>query len=293
MAEVTPVQRVILGGELRRLRERALLTGQHLKDQLGWSTSKTSRIENAHISISRTDLELLLELYGASSVERERIISLYNRGSVQAWWRAYSTPGDVFLQYLDFEAVADTIDAWEIRVVPGLLQTEDYARCLLSAWRAIDADLTARAIEERLLVRMRRQGRLTSERPMSLNVVIDESVLLRRIGDEVVMRNQLLKLVQASELPNVSIRVLPLDAMRQIMEGHFLLLTLSVATGIEERLLYLDLSGSMDQIATDEVRIHEFQRMLDEITANSLSFERSRDLIKRHARERWGAVEEI
>jgi transcriptional regulator with XRE-family HTH domain len=277
----------MLGGELRRLRERAFLTGQDLKRLLGWSTSKISRIENARISISLEDLESLLELYGVSLAERERLTSLYRSGPTQAWWRTYSAQGEIFLQFLDFEAVAEQIDIWELRVVPGLLQTERYARSLLSAWTRIDTGLTPRAIEERIHVRMRRQARLIDDEKMQLNVVIDESVLLRRIGDTAVMHEQLLKLVDVAGLPNIALHVLPLDASRQIIEGNFLLLTLSTSSDLRERLLYVDLAGSMDQIATDEARIHEFQRLFEELMSYALPQNQSRDLIAYHARQHW------
>ncbi|MEU8141844.1 helix-turn-helix transcriptional regulator [Nonomuraea sp. NPDC048901] len=276
----------MLAAELRRMRESAFLTGEDLKARLGWSTSKVSRIENARIGISAEDLDILLNLYQATAADRQRLVTLLDHSPAHPWWRASSTPPNDFHQYLDFEAVADLIEEWEIRVVPGLFQVADYARCLLNAWKRIESTLTPRELEERVTLRMRRQDRVTSDHPLQLNTIIDESVLLRRIGDATVMHAQLVRLLEISELPNVTLRVLPLDADREIMDGSFLLIKLSPGEEVEQRLLYMDNVGS-GTISTDETHIYQFQRAFENLADHALPPELTRDLIARHDRQRW------
>ncbi|MBT2227020.1 helix-turn-helix transcriptional regulator [Nonomuraea sp. NEAU-A123] len=277
----------MLAAELRRMRESAFLTGEDLKARLGWSTSKVSRIENARIGISTEDLDILLDLYRATAADRQRLMTLLEQSSAHPWWRTSSTPPNDFHQYLDFEAVADLIEDWEIRVVPGLFQTESYARSLLNAWKKVEPALTPRELDERVALRMRRQVRLnTSDHPLRLDSIVDESVLLRRIGDATVMHAQLARLLEISELPNVTLRVLPLDADREIMDGSFMLIKLSPGEEVEQRLLYVDNVGS-GTISTDDTYIYQFQRTFENLAEHALTPERTRDLIVRHDQQRW------
>ncbi|WP_433517289.1 helix-turn-helix domain-containing protein [Nonomuraea sp. CA-143628] len=276
----------MLAAELRRMRESAFLTGEDLKARLGWSTSKVSRIENARIGISTEDLDILLDLYQATAADRQRLMKLLDDSPAHPWWRPPSAPSNDFRQYLDFEAVADLIEEWELRVVPGLFQVESYARSLLNAWKKVEHTLTPRELDERVALRMRRQDRVTSANPLQLNVIIDESILLRRIGDAAVMHAQLARLIEISELPNVTLRILPLDADREIMEGNFTLIKLSPGEEIEQRLVYIDgvVSGT---ISTDDTHIYQYQRTFENLADHALTPELTRDLIARHDQQRW------
>lgn len=276
----------MLAAELRRMRENAFLTGEDLKARLGWSTSKVSRIENARIGISNEDLDILLDLYQATAADRQRLETLLDNSPAHPWWRASSAPPNDFHQYLDFEAVADLIEEWEIRVVPGLFQVESYARNLLNAWKKVVHTLTPRELDERVTLRMRRQDRVISDHPLQLNVIVDESVLLRRIGDAAVMHAQLARLLEISELPNVTLRILPLDADREIMDGNFTLIKLSPGQEVEQRLLYIDTVGS-GTISTDETYIYQYQRIFENLADHALTPELTRDLIARHDQQRW------
>ncbi|MGR6915685.1 helix-turn-helix domain-containing protein [[Actinomadura] parvosata] len=286
MASPPPIQRQMMAAELRRLREEAFLTGEDIKARLGWSVSKISRIENARIGISEDDLEALLDLYRATETVRQRLLSLLRRTPTQPWWRvAAMSDNNEFGHYLDFEAVADLIEEWEIRVAPGLLQTESYARTLLQAWKAIDRSLTPRQVDERVTLRMRRQERITAEDAPRLVFVVDESVLMRRIGDASVMHGQLGRLLEVSELPNLTLHVLPLDAEREMIDGSFTLITLSPGEPVEQRLVYFDNVGG-GLVGRDEAILHEYRCAFDDLVRCALTPELSRDLIVRH-RTRW------
>jgi transcriptional regulator with XRE-family HTH domain len=199
-----------LAAELRRLRERAGLTGEEASERLGWSGSKLSRIELHRIGVKQADLRKLLALYGVVESHRDELLAL-NRESDKKARLVRATGGfPQVADYMSAEAEAQSVWNWEPQVVPGLLQTRDYARALRQLWLGMfpgPPSETDRWAETRLM----RQQVLTRDPPLELSVVIDESVLHRRYGDGAVMREQLRHLVEAAELPNVEMRIYPLD----------------------------------------------------------------------------------
>jgi transcriptional regulator with XRE-family HTH domain len=200
-----------LAAELRRLREHAGLTGEEVSEQLGWSGSKLSRIELHRIGVKQADLRKLLALYGVTEGHRDDLLAL-NRESGKKGRLVRATGG--FPQvagYMAAEAEAESVWNWEPQVVPGLLQTWGYARALRQLWLGMfpgPQSETDRWADTRLM----RQQVLTRDPPLDLSVVIDESVLRRRFGDKAVMCEQLQHLVASSELPNVEVRIYPLDS---------------------------------------------------------------------------------
>lgn len=111
----------MLARELRHLRERASLTGDDIKDRLGWSASKISRIENARISVSKRDIELLLDVYGANNSQRKRLLMLAEQTQTLQAWRIYPTLPEEFLSYLEIESAAALVRQWEVGVIPGIV----------------------------------------------------------------------------------------------------------------------------------------------------------------------------
>ncbi len=199
-----------LAAELRRLRERAGLTGEEVSQQLGWSGSKLSRIELHRIGVKQADLRELLALYGVDETYRDELLALA-RESKQKSPPQKAAASFPVATYAYAEAEAESVWNWEPQLVPGLLQTPEYARAVRQLWHRMfpgppgDID---RWVEVRLL----RQQVLTRDPPLQLSVVIDESVLHRRFGGPSVMRGQLAHLVEVSELPNVVLRIYPLDS---------------------------------------------------------------------------------
>jgi len=200
-----------LAAELRRLRERAGLTGEEASQRLGWSGSKLSRIERHQIGVKQGDLRKLLALYEVDEGYRDELLAL-NRESDNKGRLVRATGG--FPQvagYMSAEAEAESVWNWEPQVVPGLLQTWAYARAQRQLWRRMvpgPPSETDRWADTRLM----RQQVLTRDPPLGLSVVIDESVLRRRFGNRAVMREQLHHLMASSELPNVDVRIYPLDS---------------------------------------------------------------------------------
>jgi transcriptional regulator with XRE-family HTH domain len=200
-----------LAAELRRLRERAGLTGEQVSQRLGWSGSKLSRIELHRIGVKLADLREILALYGVTDSHRDELLALARESRQKGLPQMAAASFPQVAPYAFAETEAESIWNWEPQVVPGLLQTPEYARAVIQLWLAMfpgpqkEAD---RRVEARLL----RQQVLTRDPPLQLSVVIDESVLHRRFGDRPVMRRQLLHLVEAMELPNVELRIYPLDS---------------------------------------------------------------------------------
>ncbi|ROO62946.1 helix-turn-helix protein [Micromonospora sp. Llam0] len=205
------VLRMLLGAQLRRLRESQGVS----REAAGWhiraSESKISRMELGRVGFKERDVTDLLTLYGVTdSRERTALLGLARQANTPGWWHRY---GDIlpswFQSYLGLEAAAKMIRSYEVQFVPGLLQTRDYARAvvLLGHGRA-----PADEVERRVELRMERQDLLRRPQPPNLWAVIDEAVLRRPIGGQAVMRDQISALIEATKLPNVRLQVVPFDA---------------------------------------------------------------------------------
>ena len=216
--------RISLGGQLRKLREAASFTRQQAGYEIRSSESKISRMELGKVGFKERDIADLLTLYGLSEGdERERLISLSRDANNPGWWTAY---GDVlpnwFQSYLGLEAVAEIIRTYQIQLVPGLLQTPDYARALIQLGRGI---MPSDELERRVALRTSRQEVLTRHDPVRLWAVIDEAALRRPLGGVEVMRVQLEHLIEVSKLKNVTLQVMPFKAFgHAVSAGAFSLL---------------------------------------------------------------------
>jgi transcriptional regulator with XRE-family HTH domain len=202
-----------LAAELRRLREHAGLTGEEASGRLGWSGSKLSRIERHHIGVKQADLRKLLALYEVDEGYRDDLLALASESRQKGLPQKAAASFPQVAPYAYAETEAESVWNWEPQLVPGLLQTSRYAHAVMQTWLKMfpgpqkEAD---RRVEARLL----RQQVLARDPPLQLSVVMDESVLLRRFGDRAVMRQQLEHLLDAAELPNIGVRIYPMDRDR-------------------------------------------------------------------------------
>jgi hypothetical protein len=199
--------RMLLGAHLRRLREAQGVSRETAGWEIRSSESKISRLELGRVSFKERDVNDLLTLYGVDDPEeRARLLALAREANTPGWWHRY---GDVlpswFQSYLGLEAAAALIRNYEVQFVPGLLQTEEYARAVVLLGHAND---TASEIDRRVSLRMQRQRLLTQARPPQVWAVVDEAVLRRPIGGTAVMRAQIEALIEATELPNVRLQVI-------------------------------------------------------------------------------------
>jgi transcriptional regulator with XRE-family HTH domain len=206
----TPVGGRRLAAELRRLREHADLTGEEVSQRLGWSGSKLSRIELHRIGVKQSDLRKLLALYGVDNSYRDELLALARESGKKGRLVRATAGFPQVAGYVSAEAEAESVWNWEPQIIPGLLQTRDYARAVRELWLGMfpgPPSETDRWAEARLL----RQQVLTRDPPLQLSVIIEESVLSRRFGDSMVMRQQLAHLAEASKLPNVEVRIYPVN----------------------------------------------------------------------------------
>lgn len=274
------VRRRRLGQELRRLRERADLTGDQVAARLGWSAAKISRIETARTSPRMSDVEALLVIYMVDSRQRQELLALHRDATRKGWWEDYrdSLPKE-YTTFLGLEAEATTARDWEPQVVPGLFQTEAYVRAMMESGQRSTLEAPG-GVRSRIEVRMaRQQAVLRSESPLAISVVLEESVLLRRFGDDEVMREQLRRLIEVSELPNVELRVLPLDADHPINTGAFSHLKLPDFHDV----VYLEaLLGG--RLIEDEAIVYRYEVAFDYLETKALDVEDSRRLLEKSVR---------
>jgi transcriptional regulator with XRE-family HTH domain len=211
-----------LGIRLRALRNAKGWTAEQVAERLLCSASKVSRMETGHRGASARDIRDLCDLYGVSDgEERQQLMDLAAAGKQQTWWQARILP---YSTYVGLEADAVLISDYGLGLVPGLLQTADYARAV---FKRTVPHLAADVVQQRLEGRMARQQILTSENPPQFDTVIDESVLRRVVGGPAVMHAQLERLLELSKLPNVTIRVSPYDAGAMAASNNkFIILTL-------------------------------------------------------------------
>lgn len=214
LAEGDPlVPRMLLGRTLRRLRSEAGLTREDAGRAVGGSSSKISRLELGQVGFKVRDVAALLDLYAATDdAERTTLLTLAEQSTKRPWWygdRALIPPW--VRPYLSAEQTGKLVRSFEDTVVPGLLQTESYARALIRRQHPADE------VERRVAFRMGRQRVLRRRpRPLNLWVVLDQAALFRPVGDAAVMREQLRHLDQMCWRPNVTIQLGPFDMSRDL-----------------------------------------------------------------------------
>jgi transcriptional regulator with XRE-family HTH domain len=213
-----------LARELRHLREQSGMTGEHAAAAIGWEQSKISRMETAKMRITSGEVMELCEAYGIGGDERARLVQLARNARQRDWWHEY---GDFvkkgFIDYLAFEAEAQTSRGYEVQVIPGVFQTEEYARAILRSSQPRGPEEIERGVQ----LRLARQRRITAPvDPLNVWAVIDEAVLRRVVDSPAVMRAQLEHLIELGELGNVSIQVLPYQVgIHAALDGPFVILT--------------------------------------------------------------------
>ena len=219
-----------LARRIRRLRESAGITQEQAAASLDMSTSALSRKETGEVGTSVHEVRSMMDLYDAYD---PGLVDLARSAKAKPWWHAY---GITSRGYYDLEEEAVSVRDWQPSFVPGLLQTEDYARGVFEGVSVLEAEEIDRAVA----ARMRRRHRLhDSEAPLHLSALVDESVLRRPVGGPAVMREQLIALLGFIDLPTVALRVLPVVAgAHRGLEGSFTLL--SYADAEEDDVLFLE-----------------------------------------------------
>ncbi|MFE6126876.1 MULTISPECIES: helix-turn-helix domain-containing protein [Streptomyces] len=271
------VRRILLGSQLRRLRESRGITREAAGYSIRASESKISRMELGRVSFKARDVEDLLTLYGvADESERGPLLGLAKEANVAGWWHSY---GDVlpgwFQTYVGLEGAASHIRIYEVQFVHGLLQTEAYAHAVVA--RGIPNAPRAE-IDRRVALRLERQKVLVSERAPHLHAVLDEAALRRPYGDREVMQGQLRHLIEISENPNVTLQVMPFSFGGHAGEsGAFTLLRFPESDLSD--IVYLEqLTSALYLDKREEVA--QYERVMKRLQEDSPDSAESRDVLR-------------
>ncbi|WP_324783305.1 helix-turn-helix transcriptional regulator [Streptomyces sp. H51] len=274
------VRRRRLGQELRRLRELKGMTAEEVAERLLVSQSKISRLENGRRSISQRDVR---DLCGVYEVEDHRIVDslmqMAKDSRQQGWWHSF---GDIpYSVYIGLETDAASLRVYDPQVVPGLLQTRQYAESLIAG--ALP-ETAAADIDKRVQVRMRRQDRITApENPLRLWTVMDEAALRRVVGNRSLMRDQLEHLVEHSQLPHVTVQVIPFDmGAHPGLNGQYAILEFPDAA--DSSVVYIE--GVTSDLYLEKANdVQKYSVMYEHLRAQALNPDQSRQFIADIAKE--------
>ncbi|MDX6390559.1 MAG: hypothetical protein QOJ73_1622 [Streptosporangiaceae bacterium] len=271
------VKRRRLAAELRHYRDAAGLTIDDVAERLEWSSAKISRIENSRVSVLPRDVKFLLGVYGLTDADEawNVMLALARESRERGWWHQYGDAvPDWFEVYVGLEADAASIDAYDAEFVPGLIQTEDYARAIT---RAKLSDVADDDLARIVGVRMKRQELLTVADGPHIWFVINEAVVRRLVGGRAVMRRQLERLLKVADLPRVQLQIVPFEAgAHPSMDGSFSILAFPESR--DPQVVYTEyLTGALyleKPSDTDRYRL-----VVDHLRATALGMDASRALI--------------
>jgi hypothetical protein len=277
------VKRRRLAAELHASRERAGLTIDDVAQLLEWSAAKVSRIENARVRVLPRDVKHLLRVYRVKEggPDWDMLVMLARESHQKGWWHAYGDAmGEGLKTLIGLETAAATLRTYENECVPGLLQTEDYARSIIRT--ALSAE-TDDDIERYVTVRMARQTRMAESPATELWAVIGEAVIRRPVGGGPVMRAQLAQLLEASHRPNVTLQVMPFGVgAHPGMEGSFMML--GFPEPADQDVVYVNYStGSLFLEKPEEVERSAL--IFNHLRAAALSISQSREMVSRTQQE--------
>ncbi|WP_329091659.1 helix-turn-helix domain-containing protein [Streptosporangium sp. NBC_01469] len=266
-----------LAGELRRLREVTGLTGDQAAKQLGWDPSKLSRYETARRRVQSKDLQALLDLYAVPDGKRQALVDLARNSRFKGWWDAYGdTLPTELAAYIALEAEATSIRGFSAQIVPGMLQTDEYARSVI---RAGLMDLVPRGeIERRVEARKTRQRLLGRESsPLDYWIILSEAALRNRVGSPEDMRTQCHHLMKLSRTANVTIQVLPfVSGAHPATAGTFSIL--SFPAHYDDDVVYVETLTS-NLWVEDERDVHRYTLAFDHLRVTAYEVEESLSFI--------------
>lgn len=275
------VRRKRLGIELRRLREQASLTCEEVGQRLDCSGTRISRIETGKISVRPGDVRELLEVYGITGREADALAQLAREARHKGWWHTYGQVLPTWFEaYVGLESAATRFRDFQSMVVPGLLQTEDYARAVL---RASPSPGSPEDIDRLVALRMQRQATLASDSPPDLWVVLSENVIRVHVGGPAVMRGQLRRLIDIAGRSNVTLQVLPFTTAAHVHPiSPFTILEFPDAG--DPTVVYTEhLTGSL--FLENPAEISRYTVVFDHLRAEALGTAPSVDLMARVAAE--------
>jgi transcriptional regulator with XRE-family HTH domain len=272
MANSPTVHQRRLRTELRRAREAAGLTQDEVAKSLEWSLSKVIRIEAGTVRVAITDVKVLLQLYGIPADRSDELVALARAAREQAWWSGYRRIiGQPYFDLIGYESAASTVREFQPMVLPGLLQTGDYARALIGATIKEDS---RHLVDDLVEIRARRQQILEEDQPAQFFFVFGEAAVRFLIGGAGVMRDQIRHLLEVTQLPNVTIEVIPFSAgAHRGLTGPFKMIEFPEAT--DDDVLYIE--GARGSLLSRELRneLVEYRETFEQLREISLGPEGS------------------
>lgn len=266
------VQRRRLRGELRRIRQETGETQEQVAAVMDWSLSKLIRIENGSVGISTNDLKVLLSHYGIVDGDRiEELIALARAAKERSWWRVYSgIASPKLLQFVEYEAAAMITRNFEPLLIPGLLQTEEYAREVIGK---LNEQISKGHLDALVKLRMQRQELLERDGPPPWYFfIMDEGVVRRLVGGQSVMRRQLRHLTELADKDNVTIEIVPYSAgINRGMHGPFVVFEFPEPE--DEDVLYLESPGGDLINRDDQEVIYAYRERFEELRRMSFGKE--------------------
>ena len=216
------VRRRRLAAELRGIRESKGKSGNAVAAALRWSPSKISRYERARTGLRPREVERLLDYYQITGPRRALLLELAEDAAQKGWWEEFADSlSEDYQQFIGLEHEATSMAIWHVDVVTGLLQAESYAKHIIGSYSRVEP-IAPGMISRMVRVRMQRQ-QILDRAELQLSVVLDESVLKRRVGDASVMYGQLQRLVREADRPNLTLQILPLDAQHTVFGESFVI----------------------------------------------------------------------
>jgi hypothetical protein len=276
------VLRILLGANLRRLRETRGITREDAGWQIRASESKISRMELGRVSFKERDVADLLTLYGLDDgSERDRLLALARDANQPGWWHHYSDVLPSWFQpYIGLESAASLIRNYEVQFIPGLLQTRDYARAVV---RLGHPRATPEEIERRVDLRVNRQQVLHRGDPPQFWAVVDEGALRRPVGGPKVMRVQIEALIEATSLPNIRVQVVPFRIGGHSAHGGSFSILRFAEPDLPDVVYVEQLTSALYLDKRDD--IEQYAIVMETLCIEADPPERTRDILRRIAEE--------
>jgi len=272
------VQRRRLRTELRRARLDADLTQEQVATAMDWSLSKLIRIENGTVGISTNDLKAILAHYKITDDERTAEMLALSRGSRErSWWSAYRDASPRLIQLIEYESASFIIRNFQPMLIPGLLQTEEYAAAMI---RNLDPQVSDQVVKLAVEMRMKRQQLLRQPESPLMFFIMDEAAVRRLVGGQQAMRRQIQRLLDESDKATVTVEIVPFSAgAHPGMQGPFMLFEFPDAA--DDDALYLEGPGESRWNRDDPEEILSFRERFEVLRGLSLGPQGSRDLLSR------------
>jgi len=270
------VLRILLGAQLRRLREAANITREDAGYHIRASGSKISRMELGRVSFKERDVTDLLELYGVTDREhRDSLVQLTHEANAPAWWQKYQdVVPDWFAVYVGLEEAAQLIRVYEVQFVPGLLQTEEYARAVVQQGAP---GLDAAEVERRVAVRMGRQKLLGKDSPPRLWAIVDEAALRRPMGGRDVLAAQIERLMDAVSEPFITLQIMPFRYGGHAADGGSFTIMRFPEADLPDMVYMEYLTGALYLDKPDEVE--RYAAVMERLSVAGTSPDRTREIL--------------